>query len=92
LFKTLTTTMSQRFPATTRSNPEELRRLLNAAGSTLRIIMPLTELEELIEAVLGYLNGIPHGGLRGAHATASAGVFCSRSTQPGTLSSRTDAA
>lgn len=64
-FKTLTSTLSQRMPATTRSSPEELRRQLNAADSPAQLTMPLAELEELIEAVVGALNGTPHSSLGG---------------------------
>ena len=64
-FLTLTRTMSHRLPATTGSNPDELRRMMNAAGAPSVVTMPLADLEQLIEAVLGSLNGTLHSSLGG---------------------------
>lgn len=64
-FKTMTTTMSQRLPSATLSNPEELRRLLNATNQKVALAVPLEELEQLVEAVLASLNATPHESLAG---------------------------
>jgi hypothetical protein len=64
-FKTLATTMSHRLPASTLSNPTELRRLLNSTNQHLALPIPLNELEELVEAVLASLNAAPHTSLGG---------------------------
>lgn len=64
-FKTMTTCMSHRLPASTLSNPEELRRLLNATNQKLALAVPLDELEQLVEAVLASLNATPHESLAG---------------------------
>jgi transposase InsO family protein len=64
-FNTLCSTMSHRLPATTLSNPEELRRLLTASNRQPAIAMPLAELEQLIEAVLATVNATPHESLGG---------------------------
>jgi transposase InsO family protein len=64
-FKTLATTMSHRLPASTLSNPTELRRLLNSTNQQLALPIPLNELEELVEAVLASLNAAPHTSLGG---------------------------
>ncbi|MDD5277946.1 MAG: hypothetical protein PHR16_17980 [Methylovulum sp.] len=64
-FNTLSSNMSHRLPSTTGSGPEELRRLLNASNQQLALAMPLSELEQLIEAVLASLNATPHESLGG---------------------------
>ncbi|MCX7096457.1 MAG: hypothetical protein NTV43_00965 [Methylococcales bacterium] len=64
-FRTLSGNMSHRLPSTTGSGPEELRRLLNASNQRLALAMPLSELEQLIEAVLASLNATPHESLGG---------------------------
>jgi putative transposase len=64
-FKTLAENMSHRLPATTLSSPEELRRLLNASNQQIALPIPLSELEELVEAVLASLNATPHESLGG---------------------------
>ena len=63
-FLKLTELMSHRLPASTESNPENLRRLHNAMD-TKPLAMPLVHLEELVEAVLASINGSPHDALGG---------------------------
>ena len=62
-FKTLSANMSHRLPSTTCSQPDELRRLLNASNQQLALAMPLHELEQLIEAVIASLNATSHESL-----------------------------
>ena len=62
-FGTLASTLSSRLPGYTGSNPQDLRRALSDPKSNLRLILSLSELEQVLEVALARYNGTPHSGL-----------------------------
>jgi putative transposase len=62
-FGTLASTLSSRLPGYTGSNPQDLRRALSDPKSNLRLILSLSELEQVLEVALARYNGTPHNGL-----------------------------
>ena len=64
-FGTMATRLSSRLPGFTGSNPTDLRRALSDPRGNLRLIVSLTELEDLLEAALAAYNATPHDGLNG---------------------------
>ncbi len=62
-FGTLASTLSSRLPGYTGSNPQDLRRALSDPKTNLRLILSLSELEQILEVALARYNGTPHSGL-----------------------------
>jgi transposase InsO family protein len=65
IFGTIVSCLSSRLPGYTGANPRDARRLLADPKGNLRLFVSLTELEDLLEAVLAGYNATPHGGLNG---------------------------
>lgn len=65
LFGSLANTMSSRLPGYTGSHPRDMRRALADPKGSLRLLVSLGELDELVESAIGSYNGMPHGGLNG---------------------------
>jgi putative transposase len=64
-FGTLTRHLSHRLPGTTGGGPQDLRRRLGDAKGSLRLLLTLGELEDMMEFAIADYNGTPHGSLAG---------------------------
>ncbi|MEC4720373.1 integrase [Noviherbaspirillum sp. CPCC 100848] len=64
-FGTIGSTLSSRLPGYTGSNPQDVRRALSDPKGNLRLLIALSEMEELMEASIAIYNATPHDGLNG---------------------------